>query len=685
MFTSPNNPVKTYFQRNFQKIEGIKLISSDDSFVITPYQDDNIQVFDITSTKKVGDNEDEEVLATYLFGVSLNRLPSWAEVATGVGRQVSVRSNFYEFQTGSGTYWWVAVPSAINAIFNFGGYNINPVRLRLHGVLGNEAYDVYVSPNRNTGPLLMWLSAENENYQAPGSPQSPGVGIPTGLTIVTEGDTYVELQWTAADLAEGYELQRALDANFTDEAVTLDIGGLTSYRDEQLRSQESYYYRVRAYGEGTSSSWTLAVNPTTTAPIPAIPNDLLLFSSDITTLAGEWTSVAFATDYEIHRSLTEDFLEYEIVQALVEEPKSTFVDTNLISGTIYYYRIRAVNDGGTSDWSPIQSFQLPYEVSQSPNNLHAIFVDAGTTLANILYWSPPLGAVTGYLVRRRVVDDGGDFTTVYFSPDNGNTIFTDENVELGKTYQYQVQSYNNQQPGGDSEILTFLANQKSIDFSIKDGSTQQPISGYVVAIFSDIASKATGEQLTNSNATDVVTFIRVRGGVNIPFTPIVDNQLGYTIIIIPADNPLDEAEEYQVSIEDTIDSNNQPFPDTSITYTTLTGLIPYNVRLSASSVAENYTGKVGDLQADGGGNMTFTVDSGIDEALFSIQNGDELHLDTAVIYDNWRDITGVPIDVLEQYTNVQLEAKRLYVNIIATNSGGSSVPFPISINILPSS
>lgn len=87
---------------------------------------------------------------------------------------------------------------------------------------------------------------------------------------------------------------------------------------------------------------------------------------------------------------------------------------------------------------------------------------------------------------------------------------------------------------------------------------------------------------------------------------------------------------------------------------------PTDISLSANSINENATGKVADISSNGYPASTFAITGGTDQADFSIQNGDELHLDNAKSY--------------ESVTSLQ-------VQITATNSEGSfAETFTVNIN-----
>ena len=84
--------------------------------------------------------------------------------------------------------------------------------------------------------------------------------------------------------------------------------------------------------------------------IPAVPTSILaeaVTGSD-TSIYAYWTASSGATSYELQRSLSQS----SGFATVYTGPNLSFTDTGLTPGTTYYYRVRASNAAGTSDWTP---------------------------------------------------------------------------------------------------------------------------------------------------------------------------------------------------------------------------------------------------------------------------------------------------------------------------------------------
>lgn len=82
-------------------------------------------------------------------------------------------------------------------------------------------------------------------------------------------------------------------------------------------------------------------------PPPSVPTTLAAAGNGMTTINLTWVYSGAPAEFEIYRSITSNGT-YEIVGRGTGQ---AYTDTNLIPGTTYYYKLKSVNDNGTSAFS----------------------------------------------------------------------------------------------------------------------------------------------------------------------------------------------------------------------------------------------------------------------------------------------------------------------------------------------
>ncbi|MCX7739226.1 MAG: S8 family serine peptidase [Hydrogenothermaceae bacterium] len=81
---------------------------------------------------------------------------------------------------------------------------------------------------------------------------------PTGLTVSSDGSSIV-LSWKDnSNLESGYKVERSQDGVSWQTIATLSLNSIT-YKDSQVQSGKTYYYRVYAYMGNTTSSYSNSV------------------------------------------------------------------------------------------------------------------------------------------------------------------------------------------------------------------------------------------------------------------------------------------------------------------------------------------------------------------------------------------------------------------------------------------
>ncbi|WP_090790377.1 multicopper oxidase domain-containing protein [Paenibacillus sp. GP183] len=188
---------------------------------------------------------------------------------------------------------------------------------------------------------------------------------PTNLTAAVYG-AQVNLTWTDNAINEtGFTVERAVygTTNFTSIANPGPHNGvgIVTFSDTSVAAGSSYSYRVNAVNGALSSAYSnVASIDVPGGPVaPATPTNFTSRVSAGTTtdsVALRWNASTGATQYVIQRALDAGF-----TQGLntVTTSATLLLQTNLPKNTTYYYRIQAVNLGGSSAWSAALTVKTP--------------------------------------------------------------------------------------------------------------------------------------------------------------------------------------------------------------------------------------------------------------------------------------------------------------------------------------
>jgi RHS repeat-associated protein len=169
------------------------------------------------------------------------------------------------------------------------------------------------------------------------------------LAVYVMTATSANLAWQdKASNETSYNVDRSTDNSTFTQIGTTGPGG-TQLAATGLTSGGTYYFRVYAKNGAGSSAFSNVVKTTL-----AKPSGLTTLSA--TAMMGsqiklDWTETATnETGIRIERSL--DSSTWTEINVVSQDVK-TFINTNLLPGTKYYYRLRTFNGLGTSSYSSI--------------------------------------------------------------------------------------------------------------------------------------------------------------------------------------------------------------------------------------------------------------------------------------------------------------------------------------------
>ena len=205
----------------------------------------------------------------------------------------------------------------------------------------------------NEGGTGEW-SAMRSFTTVPDLPGQPVLAVPeNGAVDVSVSPV---LSWEDAEKADEYTVQVSRYSDFSNQVV--NVNGITDTQYQvSLSTETKYYWRVRAVNDGGNGEWSTVWSFTTvpaapTVPVLATPDDGAENISIDTTLV--WEQSSRAENYQLQLSEQSNFSSVFIDSVGIEGTSLSINDLSNL--TNYYWRVKAINAGGESDWSTVWSF-----------------------------------------------------------------------------------------------------------------------------------------------------------------------------------------------------------------------------------------------------------------------------------------------------------------------------------------
>jgi len=194
---------------------------------------------------------------------------------------------------------------------------------------------------------------ENQNFTGSLIPIPIIPAPPSNLTAVTFSSTQIYLNWADdSNNEDGFKIERRTSTTGSwDQIVTVN-SGLSYYLDINLTTNTQYFYRIRAYNSAGNSSYSNEAFATT----GSLPSDLVAPTNLIATVNAStqinltWSDNSINENgFKIERKIGSTGA-WSLIST-VSAGTVTYLNTNLAFNTSYYYRVRAFNAAGDSDYS----------------------------------------------------------------------------------------------------------------------------------------------------------------------------------------------------------------------------------------------------------------------------------------------------------------------------------------------
>ncbi len=261
-----------------------------------------------------------------------------------------------------------------DAGFETVNYNFDGLTDTSESVSGLEADTSYYWRVRakNDGGVGPWSNA----WQFSTSPADSGdTSAPKPPDLVSPADgadslsRNVTVEWDTVSNADQYGLQVATDSSFDSRVIdTLSLQN-NEFTASDLNYGQVYFWKVHASNSNDTSDWSGHRNfrtknnpdnsngPTLSSPPDGADNQP-------TTLTLSWESYSSASSYHLQIARNADFSD--IVRENSSISSTSYEISNLSNDTRYYWRVRANELLGTSDWSNTWEFTTVPQAPEVP-------------------------------------------------------------------------------------------------------------------------------------------------------------------------------------------------------------------------------------------------------------------------------------------------------------------------------
>ena len=290
-------------------------------------------------------------------------------------------------------------------------------------------------------------------------------GAPTGLTATADGQTRIDLSWSApsddggTDI-NGYRIEVSTDGSSWRNFIVNTRSTSTSYSHTGLMAGTTRHYRVSAInpiGTGPVSNTDSATTdspPAATAP--GAPTSLTATADGQTEIDLSWRAPsddggAAITAYRIEVST--DGSNWSDLEANTGSTSTSYSHTGLTAGSTRYYRVSAINSAGTGTASNTDSATTEQAPSPTPPpNAKAVTGEITSCTGEQVGLINRI-TITGTLSARRAVQNvrvTGEF--------NGDFLGFDliGDMESGESASFSITGYSSESVGSCRIEFTWL-------------------------------------------------------------------------------------------------------------------------------------------------------------------------------------------------------------------------------------
>ena len=258
---------------------------------------------------------------------------------------------------------------------------------------------------------------------------------PSDLFLTPLSESQIELIWTDNSNNEsGFRIERHAEGEEYQE-IAVTGPDVWIYEDTGLHHNTWYYYRVRAYNAYGTSDYCPEQSAQTWNVVPAAPLNLVATAISDSVIDLTWIDTSDNEDNFVIERKEEGGSYAEVLWPAANETNCQ--DIGLIYNTTYYYRVKARNSVGDSDYSNEDSATTFNIGPNAPSGLYAYIIS--DTRINLV-WKDNSDNELGFKIERKEWETG-TYLEIGITGMNEAT-FSDSGLAPDITYYYRVRAYN---------------------------------------------------------------------------------------------------------------------------------------------------------------------------------------------------------------------------------------------------
>lgn len=277
-------------------------------------------------------------------------------------------------------------------------------------------------------------------------------------------------EWAPVEGATEYLLQVSSDEDFDnilDEEANLDQTR-NILLDFTYSENTKYYWRVRAINQDGQSDWSETFEFTTWVRIPDVPQ--LIFPEANATRIDKNVELRWSDDpratFWVVEVFDDVYLENKIVEA--NSDTNTYQLNNLKTYTRYYWRVKAVNAAGESNWSVNFNFRT---INEIPTDKAVILMPENNVdeqdLTIKFDWEDVEFALNYWIELSKDINFGDIEFKFESIPESDKLVY---GLEYGTKYYWHVKAWNTEGDGPWSDTYTFTT---KLDLSVSEEFTKE--------------------------------------------------------------------------------------------------------------------------------------------------------------------------------------------------------------------